>query len=1472
MMPLGIHWLNALLGGIFLSLFLEWWLAAVTVDGGTINFWSNSLFGLFGFITTCTVVRLVKLRVATKSTFSDPKKIRHGLQLLLQEVEREQASSLIRQRRAEGKLISGSESVDEELTMIVDLIVRDYVKDFFYSFISDDPEFLDEVSRDLREVFSALSGYTTGVSIFLALDYIVRIHVLDLVNFCMGPAVDVFLSHLAYYRKAFGRASVSMTSAPEMTPDKKRALFEKELIDNFFDLERLHRFLVDGSPEVEQMYLRQVSELLLFTSTPGPIFRDTAARYMLREVLSGTVLSGVVNALCNPDFFNTTLNYYLPSEAKNFPSFLRYIKICNDPSELEYILHKIRKGMDKITRQLDALKQKGRDGVNKRESTGRAVRQYNIQVPHGSGLGVVALYNLDTMTLSRTQANKQTPARPDAEKPSQEQVQTPGQSQPQGLSVVHVSRTELKQRLNQLKQAEKHCLRREQALVSGLAANERPQTPASSYRETAETPASITQPADARGQPRLPVDTLAHLHAQTEQRITRTQSEAREPPRRPTQGHVESTYEIYGQRQHSEPRLSAQRRDGEARTMRSPAETRPLVGRSNTAADEQSRNQPREIENVGVRSDGRSEARMEHESVMKIPPVCTCKPSKRKRISATFRRSKGFRISDKASDIGTSSSKKGAKWSSSFNDLSTHRQYDESSPKTRENASHKNKKISKRAHEFSISLSDMAYSANTSADEGDSHVRHFGDDHLSVPFESGSNSEEGGLGKIEQGHVLGDIKIKQDHVVGDEDGIKEGRMRHGLRIGKVRADKMAQCEVHGRGVELRASSMSAMDQDMASVRFNSMVSSSLDIPTTTEDEVVFSPKEMNVLDTHMRGTASYEIPLQAYKSDDKMPDAAEAAHATGSELHGSGQGPQPANPAHGIEVQGRLYLLIDCLLWDASFYALMDFVQVDERALAGLSFWQVTETYRRLFADSSVSHEEKKLEAAEIAIYLENPLMPCDSKSVNAIQRILSSNSRVDEDLFTKVQQQVYDYLNKRWFAEFCRSEAFREDMPVRTTLDMPTSEVTHPQQAHEIGKRANAEPVNSDLCLPTYSADESSANCPGKPVDEVPTSSSDVNKSDLPISAEFRASVKERMERETALQQPGRVIWNAQIKEINVRSNKTQRSGEVVAYYVVVVTRTDTFGDISWLIDRRYSDFHDIDMLLHKTESNLPTFPPKKTLGNLRPKFLQQRKRALNSYMQELLAKHYITQNEKTERILSVFLSEGLYTHEYSNVAKKLDTVRDFFSLGHSSANINEDTFIPNPSRGTRNSYLESESYEDDQVRDEVFTILLACVEEIFDFKATSHGLVRKRFHLVVRFMVESYFSTLINTQMSETVNWIFGESQITTYLRSFRESFWPSNKLAPPGPTRDAEQRVNSKYDARARIMMNIPADMKRIVGGHNCRAGALRLFDMMQHEVMNKRLFYAMLEALLDHLFPDMNVRDLLKGILMRCNEEK
>lgn len=51
-----------------------------------------------------------------------------------------------------------------------------------------------------------------------------------------------------------------------------------------------------------------------------------------------------------------------------------------------------------------------------------------------------------------------------------------------------------------------------------------------------------------------------------------------------------------------------------------------------------------------------------------------------------------------------------------------------------------------------------------------------------------------------------------------------------------------------------------------------------------------------------------------------------------------------------------------------------------------------------------------------------------------------------------------------------------------------------------------------------------------------------------------------------------------------------------------------------------------------------------------------------------------------------------------------------------------------------------------------------------------------------------------------------------------------------------------------------------MKHIIGADTTRKGILRVFDMFQHQSLNRRLVYVFLEGFLETLFPQYKFSDL------------
>lgn len=68
--------------------------------------------------------------------------------------------------------------------------------------------------------------------------------------------------------------------------------------------------------------------------------------------------------------------------------------------------------------------------------------------------------------------------------------------------------------------------------------------------------------------------------------------------------------------------------------------------------------------------------------------------------------------------------------------------------------------------------------------------------------------------------------------------------------------------------------------------------------------------------------------------------------------------------------------------------------------------------------------------------------------------------------------------------------------------------------------------------------------------------------------------------------------------------------------------------------------------------------------------------------------------------------------------------------------------------------------------------------------------------------------------------------------------------------------------RMEARALLVDNIPDVFNQLLGVKNVRKGALRIFDALQDERLNKQLFYDLLEIVLQDGFPE--IAGLLKQV--------
>lgn len=358
------------------------------------------------------------------------------------------------------------------------------------------------------------------------------------------------------------------------------------------------------------------------------------------------------------------------------------------------------------------------------------------------------------------------------------------------------------------------------------------------------------------------------------------------------------------------------------------------------------------------------------------------------------------------------------------------------------------------------------------------------------------------------------------------------------------------------------------------------------------------------------------------------------------------------------------------------------------------------------------------------------------------------------------------------------------------------------------------------------------------------------------------------------------------------------QDHGKSYAVYLVSVLKKTSDGtDTSWDVYRRFSDFYDLHSYLQSKYDSLSglVLPSKKTFDNMNKEFLEKRKVGLNTYLQTLLNPGLLNSHKGMIDIVHQFLENLHWEREKSDLARKVDSlvnpfkssVRSVGNMVRSVPNSLADGVakvrnIPNnmidgvgkilnvkPSNSSmRNEELErgkvSASLDFEGGEDSIpLHIMLLLMDEIFDLKNRNQWL-RRRIVAMLQQIAKTMFGDSINRKIIDNVAYFTSPDQIAEYFKLFRDTFWPGGKLAEGVALRDYNTKMRTRVVCKTKLYASLSDELKHLVGSETTRQGVMLVFNMFQHQRLNRRLMYVIFEGLLQTIFPDNKFFDMFRKI--------
>ncbi|KAL6437310.1 hypothetical protein ACFW04_005074 [Cataglyphis niger] len=358
---------------------------------------------------------------------------------------------------------------------------------------------------------------------------------------------------------------------------------------------------------------------------------------------------------------------------------------------------------------------------------------------------------------------------------------------------------------------------------------------------------------------------------------------------------------------------------------------------------------------------------------------------------------------------------------------------------------------------------------------------------------------------------------------------------------------------------------------------------------------------------------------------------------------------------------------------------------------------------------------------------------------------------------------------------------------------------------------------------------------------------------------------------------QQGRFEITATIIETGIVNDR----GKTYGIYAIAVTKNyDSGYKEKWHIYRRYSDFYDLHQKIKEKYYDLAKipFPAKKAFHNMERTVLERRMLMLNAWLCQLTKPAIVEGHMGLQNLLLAFLEQGDYDKGVTGgqISRTIDTLMN--PLKTSMKNVTQavktmpdnmlntvDGVMDNLSKFFGNSKKTSMFYENTKVGASLDTetddniplrIMLLLMDEIFDLKVRNQWL-RRRIITLLRQIIRTMFGDIVNRRIVEYVSFLTSPSKVAGYLRLFKNSFWPNGVKVESKPPRDTEMKNRTRVAAKVALLSCLSDELKHIIGSETTRRGLLRVFELFQRPVLNRRLLYVLLEGVVETLFPQNNL---------------
>jgi sorting nexin-25 len=337
------------------------------------------------------------------------------------------------------------------------------------------------------------------------------------------------------------------------------------------------------------------------------------------------------------------------------------------------------------------------------------------------------------------------------------------------------------------------------------------------------------------------------------------------------------------------------------------------------------------------------------------------------------------------------------------------------------------------------------------------------------------------------------------------------------------------------------------------------------------------------------------------------------------------------------------------------------------------------------------------------------------------------------------------------------------------------------------------------------------------------------------------------------------------------------EEDGHEYALYVIEVQRKagEQMTAASWVVARRYSEFHDLH---HNLRSRYPSvrhldFPRRRVVMKLQREFLHKRRVALEAYLRQLLLLPEVCRSRELRSFLSQQAiipqaqstassdAKDIVTRIYNSVTDGMDDFlgniaildqlsvagQNLISAATTQMNATQNGSIPDDPTAIAEAEAELNAYEDRELEPFVKPICDLFLET-FELNKGNNWL-RGRAVVVV---LHQLLGGTVERKVRDTVKGFLQEESVLRYIDLIKEMMWPGGGKLRESKPRTPAEKAKSKTEASVMLATLIPDLAANVVGRANAQAAARRIFATMNNERLNAHLAFTILDEIIAVLF--------------------